>query len=47
MKYSAPSHEQLSFNQGEKVKILSKEAGSNLDLWGVEVGLSATPPVIC
>lgn len=27
----------LSFRPGEEVKIFSKEAGSNLDLWGVEL----------
>jgi len=27
----------LSFNQGDEVTILSKEAGQNKELWGAEV----------
>lgn len=37
LRYSAPEHSILSFKINENVKIFSKEAGSRLDLWGVEI----------
>ncbi|XP_059094113.1 transport and Golgi organization protein 1-like isoform X1 [Tigriopus californicus] len=37
LRYHAKSPEMLSFNSDLPVKILSKEAGQDLDLWGVEI----------
>ncbi|XP_056640790.1 transport and Golgi organization protein 1 isoform X2 [Diorhabda sublineata] len=37
LRYNSPEHSILSFKVNEIVKIFSKEAGSRLDLWGVEI----------